>query len=121
MSEPVLHLFSSGLLSKWGFNDGDAPCDVLDWLEDNGHGWRIDWHPVLTRLVEQYLVPALDQKVDLAHISTSHNPVRAQAVDGTDTEECWAARQPDPPLTPEFVAIPMSTVLSVAQELGALG
>lgn len=116
----MLTLFSDSLLSKWGFNDGDCPGDVLDWLEANGYGWRIDWHSVLRKLVEDYLVPALDRKVELAYISTSHNPVRARAFDGQDVEECWFGRQPCPELIPEFVEIPMPVVLGVALELGAL-
>ena len=121
MSEPVLTLVSDGLLSKWGFNDGDAPCCVLEWLEENGHGWSIDWHSVLAKLVEDYLVPVLDQKVELAFICTNHNPVRARTVDGQDVEECWFSRQLEPELTPETVDVPMTVVLGVALELGALG
>ena len=119
--EPVFTLVSAGLLSKWGFNDGDCPDDVLAWLEENGHGWRVDWHPVLTKLVEDYLVPALDQEVELAHILTSHNPVRARTVNGADTEECWFGRQDSLELTPETVDVPMPVVLKVALELDALG
>lgn len=119
--EQVFTLVSDGLLSKWGFHDGDCPDDVLGWLEANGHGWRIDWHQVLTKLVEDYLVPALDQKVELARILTIHNPVRARTVDGRDVEECWYGRQPCPELTPVVVDVPMTVVLGVALELGALG
>jgi hypothetical protein len=114
VSEPALTLFSDGLLSKWGFNDGDAPDDFLGWLEDSGHGWRIDWHSVLVRLVRDYLVPALDQDVDVYPCETSHNPVRAETVNGREVGA-------DTELTPEFVEVPFPVVLGVALELGALG
>lgn len=122
--EPKLLLPSDGLLSKWGFNDGDAPADFLDWLEAGGHGWRIDWHPVLIRLVEDYLVPALDQQVTLAVIGTGHNPVRAETVNGTDAAGSWYRgndADPHPQLTPEYVEVPFWVVLGVARQLGALG
>lgn len=121
MDEPKLTLFADGLLSKWGFNDGDVPDDILDWLEAHGHGWRIEWHPVLKMLVERHLLPVLAQRVEIVNIGTNHNPVRAQTVDGTDVEGCWSGPQPEPTLTPEYVEIPMSEVAKIAAELGALG
>ena len=121
MDEPKLTLFSDGLLSKFGFNDGDAPDDVLDWLEANGHGWRIDWHTVLTALVERYLLPAIKQDVKIVHISTNHNPVRAQTVDGVDITGYYSDDLEDVELTPEYVEIPMSEVARIAAELGAIG
>lgn len=121
MDEPRFTLVSDGLLSKWGFNDGDCPDDVCDYITEAGWNF-IEWHPVLTKLVEDYLVPALDQRVELARISTAHNPVRASSVDGHDTEACWTGRNVsgEPELTPETVDVPMSVVVGVALELNAL-
>jgi hypothetical protein len=119
---PVVTLFSSGLLSKWGFSDGDAPDEWLDYCDDNG----IDlppaaWHPILRELVKQFLLPALAQEVTVTYGDTSHNPVRAQTVDGTDVDGRWYGDAEDIELTPECVEIPMSEVEKVARKLYPLG
>jgi hypothetical protein len=114
MSEPVLTLFSDSLLSKWGFNDGDDPDAWLDYCEANG----IDYNTVefpLAALVRQYLLPALDQDVSVVEIETSHNPIRAELVDGVDVTEAWYGRAPAPTLTPEYVDVPISEVAKLAR------
>jgi hypothetical protein len=118
--EPVLRLYSSCLLSKWGFNDGDEPDAWLDWCEENGVDYNIrDWHGTLRRLVREHLLPKLDQQVELVDIETSHNPVRAEKVDGVEID--WYADYPDGTLTPECVEITYSEVLRVAQRVRAEG
>ncbi|MDK0520378.1 hypothetical protein [Streptomyces sp. ML-6] len=113
MTEPSVTLFSDGLLSKWGFNDGDTPEQWLDWCETQG----ID-HTVLdfpwAALVRQHLVPVIEQDVAVVDIETIHNPIRAETVNGTDVTEAWAGRAPAPALTPEHVEVPMTEVLRVA-------
>ena len=115
--EPSLRLFSSGLLSKWGFSDGDTPDDWLDYLEDQGidagslRSWRND---VLPALVRRFLVPVLDQHVELVKLGTNHNPIRASKINGRDVEHLWHDDLPEM-LTPEFVEIPFSEVLKIAR------
>ncbi|MFH9816151.1 hypothetical protein [Streptomyces sp. NPDC017230] len=114
MNEPTLTLFSAGLLSKWGFNDGEDPEDWLDYCEANG----IDYNAVefpLVPLVRRYLLPALDQAVTVVEIETIHNPVRVDTVDGQDVTEVWRGRVPAPALTPEYVKVPMSEVAKLAR------
>ncbi|MEU1302800.1 hypothetical protein ACWEQC_21300 [Streptomyces shenzhenensis] len=114
MAEPHLTLFSSCLLSKWGFNDGCDPDDWLDYCEANG----IDYNAVdfpLVPLVRRYLLPVLDQDVTTVEIETNHNPIRAEKVDGVDVTEVWFGRAPAPPLTPEYVDVPMSEVAKLAR------
>jgi hypothetical protein len=118
--EPKLTLFSSGLLSKWGFNDGGAPDDWLDWCEEQGidwaalRGWRAH---VLPELVRRYLVPQITQNVMLVDIGTNHNPIRAQLVDGGDVTDWWYdSSGREPKLAPECVEVPFSKVLEVARE-----
>lgn len=117
-AEPRLLLTSASLLSKWGFNDGDAPDDWLDWCDDQGIDWRElpSWrHGILPALVRRFLLPALDQGVTVTEISTSHNPIRAQAVGTQDVEDCWHGDGPAVLLTPEYVEVPMTEVLRIAQ------
>jgi hypothetical protein len=117
VTEPCLRLFSSGLLSKWGFNDGDAPDDWLDYLEDQNIDFRTlrSWRDyVLPALVRRFLVPALDQYVDLVKIKTSHNPIRAEKINGRDVRDLWHDGI-DHLLTPEFTEVPFSEVLKIAR------
>lgn len=113
---PRVTLFSSSLLSKWGFNDGDAPDDWLDYCEAHG----IDYNEVdfpLTELVRRYLLPAIEQNVTAVEIETIHNPIRVETVDGVDVTEVWFGRAPEPTLTPEYVEIPIAEVARIAQEV----
>jgi hypothetical protein len=127
-----LVLISSGLLSKWGFSDGDVlDDDLYEELQEIGF-WEADLRSVgdpaeafslsdrvLIRLVREYLVPALDQDVEVVEIGSSHNPIRASKVDGVDVEGCWLGDQPDPALTPESVVVPTAEVLRVCREMMA--
>jgi hypothetical protein len=118
VSSPTLLLISDGLLSKWGFNDGDAPDDWLDWCEERGIDWFAlpSWRDeILPALVRRFLVPALDQDVKLTFISTNHNPIRAETVDGVNVEDRWYdSHDSGPALTPEWVEVEMEQILEVA-------
>lgn len=112
----VLRLRSAGLLSKWGFNDGDEPDDVADWLEADGIDYMaIRWRPVLQRLIREHLLPVLDQTVVAYDIETNHNPIRAETVDGVKVD---VYKTSDPPivLTPEYVDVPYSAVIAAVRE-----
>jgi hypothetical protein len=116
MTGGELTLASDGLLSKWGFNDGGLPDDLLDWLEaETGQARWESWHAVLRRLVADFLVPALDQGVELAFITTAHNPVRAGKVDGRDAEDLWYGSGL---LSPGSVRVPFPVVLRYLREEG---
>lgn len=128
MTETLI-LVSASLLSKWGFGDGDPFEAFTDWYHDR-HGDGLMRHcncksldlgvsddDLLRLLVRRYLVPALDQRVELVDIETSHNPVRATKVDGVDVEECWYGAAPAPALTPDAVEIPYEDVLKAVDEL----
>lgn len=109
-----LALFSSDLLSKWGFNDGDWPDHLLDWLDECGVDYtEVRWRPLLCELVRTRLLPVLEQRVKILQIETAHNPIRAESVDGVDVTECWYNRQPEPTLTPDCVTVPFDVVRSL--------
>jgi hypothetical protein len=106
-----LVLWADSLCSKWGFGDGDAPEAVEDWWEESGRGYAdLDWHPILIRLVRSYLLTALAQhhNVQVYEISTIHNPIRAEVIDGHPVD-CLAAAPPVS-LAPEYVVVPWDEV-----------
>lgn len=107
-------LFSSGLLSKWGFNDGDIPdqiCDALELAHDEP--WPTSWRAVLVDLVRRHVLPKLDQQVEVVEIVTNHNPIRATVVDGIDVRACWTdSDHPQPHLTPEQIEVPWHQVIA---------
>lgn len=120
--EPVtlpvtLALFSHCLLSKWGFNDGDTPDEVLDYCDDHGldYGDR-HWHDVLPMLVRTYLLPELEKHhtIELFDIGTNHNPIRASTVDGKDIDSY--ADNDEIHLTPEYVPVPMEAVIAAMRD-----
>jgi len=116
----TLRLHSAGLLSKWGFNDGDAPYDLLDWCDATGTDYPSSWHVTLVGLVKDFLLPVLDQDVEVEIIPTSHNPIRASTVDGADvTRFHYLSSDPaEPVLTPESVEVPYEEVLRRSQLSG---
>lgn len=113
VTQPHITLFSRCLLSKWGFNDGEAPDQWYDYCDSLGIDWTKLEYP-LSALVRKYLHPALDQAVTLCDIETSHNPIRAETVNGKDMTEVWYGRAPGPTLTPEAVDVAMADVLRLA-------
>ena len=115
-----VYLFSSSLLSKWGFNDGDAPCEWLDWIDEQGIDWGTVSHwrdGILPMLVRRYLLPKIEQDVTLVDISTNHNPIRAETVNGVDVTDWWYDTSGnEPKLTPEYVEVPMDEILQIDRE-----
>ena len=110
---PPLRLFSDGLLSKWGFNDGDEPDWLLDYCDDHGLDYPDAWHAALRTLVHEHLLPALDQRVEVYDIETIHNPIRAAYVDGVKvSDDVVYGRQDGPNLSPEWVEVPLDKVLA---------
>ncbi|WP_329114410.1 hypothetical protein [Streptomyces sp. NBC_01353] len=111
--EPTITLFSRDLLSKWGFNDGDDPDAWLDWCEQQGIDYNQLGYP-LAALVRRHLLPAIEQNVTVVDVESSHNPIRAEVVDGVDVFDVWRGRAPEPTLTPDHVDVPMGEVLRLA-------
>lgn len=113
MAEPHLKLFSRSLLSKWGFNDGEDPDAWMDWCDSQGIDWPQLTFP-LVALVRQHLLPAIEQDVTVVEIETSHNPIRVEAIDGSDVRHVWHGLVDEPALTPDHVEVPMAEVLRLA-------
>jgi hypothetical protein len=111
-----LTLYADDLCSKWGFNDGDMPEHVMAWCTENGIAWHdVDWHDVLRALVHEHLLPALAEhhEIEVYHIMTQHNPIRASRIDGEDID---AYRGPAPGLTPQLVTVPAEAVIALLRD-----
>jgi hypothetical protein len=108
----VLH--ADGLLSKWGFGDGDAPDAYLDYCEAHGR-MLSSWRALLPRIIREFVLPVLDQRVEIVVVGTNHNPVRAVTVDGVNVEALWDDDSGTdlPALTPESVTVPMSAIFAM--------
>ena len=109
----TVHFFTSSLLSKWGFGDGDD----LDWLYE--HNRDYDPHATLIECVRRKMLPALKQTVEIREIGCCHNPCRAGTVDGVDVTDLWydSSKTLDPPLSPEFVVMSGAEILEVAEAI----
>ena len=122
-----LKLDTSGLLSKFGFSDGDILIDWAgnredvvsmargsreppEWLNANIY----EYDAALVDLVQRFILPVLDQKVEWEVIGTSHNPIRAISVDGLDIDVIFEKFPKTWPslLTPKFVTIPEAEVIA---------
>lgn len=108
MTEPegVVEFVSQGLLSKFGFEDGDM---MLDFILD--HDFGVDFRELLIAVVERLLVPRLDQQVETYTIwATLHNPIRAKTIDGEPAD-------PFSTITPVIVEVAVADIISVARTL----
>jgi len=103
-----MRFYTEGLLSKFGFDDGDQ----LDLLLSVGD---VEEHHVLVEVVRQYVVPALHQSVTLQVVPTHHNPVRAATVNGDRVNIFRAEEVGRIKLTPEFVDVPDGYILAIAE------
>lgn len=113
--EPTLHLGSSSLLSKYGFDDGVIPDQVLDYLDEHGMAYPDDWHRILVRLVRIHLLPELlkHHVIEVEEIDAHHNPIRARSVDGVSIDTDLPASIT---LMPAYVLVPMAAVAREIQK-----
>jgi hypothetical protein len=114
-NEPTITLHASGLLSKWGFSDGETPDAWFDYLAEQGVDWDDAEWP-LTALVRRFLLPELAKHhaIEVYEIESIHNPIRASKVDGIEIDDYAATPQVD--LTPPWVDVPLSEALRIAHE-----
>lgn len=106
-----IYLASDGLLSKWGFEDGDVLENVLfkeheSWDRFYNDADLLTGHEELIRLVKTCLVPEIEMhhKLDVFEVEeTNHNPIRTRSVDGVEVDVYHA--QSTVTLTPEGVLL----------------
>lgn len=102
------HLNAESLCSKWGFGDGDA----LDewWWETYDEAPPFNTDDMLHALVIEHLVPEMRKAgwdPMIVRISTVHNPIRAEHLNGVTVDWYDSNVEFDPPIevwvTPEQV------------------
>lgn len=120
-------------MSRWGElipHDDAAGESCLCGCNEAAQGAEVEWRDYckahganptvldfpLVEIVQKYLIPRLDQQVTVAVIETSHNPIRVETIDGVDVSEQWYGREKESTLTPEYVEVPLSEALKIAQE-----
>lgn len=104
---------TNGLLSKWGFMDGDILEDFMfdSDLCDNDINQS---HKSLIKVVVDHVIPKLDQEVELSQISTIHNPIRAKSVDGKNVN--WYRDDGDI-LTPSVVEVSDDVIIEIIKSI----
>lgn len=96
---PPLHLDAEGLMSKWGFGDGDAFDDW--WWDTFDTNPPVNSDDILHALIVEYLMSALaaaGHRGELTRIGTSHNPIRLETLDGAEVDHYSPADHFDPPI-----------------------
>lgn len=131
MSGDAIAFYSEGLLSKWGFGDGDMLDDLLyaydfDFNQVTHFRPRGDIgltygtsHEILITVVCAFVIPKLDQRVEPYAISTIHNPIRAHRINGKLVPGAVIIGdvKHDFVLTPTIVEVDAVTILKVAHAL----
>ena len=74
------------------------------------HGLGVDNHDLLIAVVEQFVVPRLDQDVEIRTLPTLHNPIRVDRIDGEP-----AGLGDD--LTPECIDVAVADIIEIAERL----
>lgn len=111
----ILRLFSSGLTSKWGFDDGDV---LGDFKFDHGQQWKdVDVREALVQLVHTYLYPKMQEnhKYEYMVIESIHNPIRVTSIDGVDVDLYDSTKEYG--ITPEYVDVPWEHVGKIFDEI----
>jgi hypothetical protein len=115
---------TNGLCSKWGFQDGEMLDEFLEaagfsnfsTLDDDGEEQISFFHEVLITVVRDYVVPRLDQQVEVWELCGIHNPVVVRSVNGIPVD--WRGSA-EVRLTPETVEVADAIVLEIASRIQA--
>ena len=79
------------------------------------HLGAADLRELLADVVQQHVIPRLDQRVQTLRIPTVHNPIRATSVDGVAVN--WTPEKGNgPQLTPATVCVMAADILSCARK-----
>lgn len=101
----VIDFYAEDLLQKFGFGDGDM---LYDFVKE--HDLGVDDRGLLMAVVEQLVVPQLDQAVETYTLCTLHNPIRARTIDGEEASIYST-------LTPEYIEVSEADIIRIARTL----
>lgn len=104
-----MRLYTQGLLSKWGFDDGDCLYDI-EGMPD------VNCRHLLADVVRAHVLPKMKQRIEVVQIETCHNPMRAKTVDGVNVEDKWYDANFEMPLEPDFVDVDDVLILTMAKQ-----
>lgn len=115
MADTSLVLDAESLMSKWGFDDGDA-LDEWWWDRFNtSPGFKTD--ELLYALVLAYLMPAVraaGHEIELVRIETVHNPVQARSLDDAEVDYYGVECHFNPPVR---VSVSVDQVLDMVTKI----
>ncbi|MHB1167781.1 MAG: hypothetical protein ACYC28_00700 [Longimicrobiales bacterium] len=100
---------TASLYQRSGFKGGELLRDAFPGLGAS------ELRELLVDVVRGYVLPQLDQDVQVLQIPTVHNPVRATNVGGQSVT--WTAEfGTGPTLTPKVVRVPVADVYTAARK-----
>lgn len=108
---PPLEIVTASFCCKWGFEEL-----LSDFGEDCELYFEVDKGELLYQLCNRYVVPSIDQKVEVVRNSSGHNQVRFKTVDGVEVD--WSNDRQDGLITPEQISVPAEDVIALCNELG---
>ncbi len=101
----VVEFYPEGLLHKFGFGDGDMLYEVVE-----EHALHVDHQDLLIAVVEELVVPQLNQTVETYTMVSLHNPIRVGTIDGEEADSSST-------LTPQIVKVPIADIIRIARTL----
>lgn len=102
---------TEGLLSKWGFLDGNK---FSEFLLENFREY-INSHALLIVILKKYVIPQIKSKLEIVEISTAHNPVRTRSVDDVKVDWYDPGDSARIEIDPQYVEVPDEILLQEAQ------
>lgn len=102
--------YTTELLSKWGFGDGDA---IGDFLYENGLKSSLNKHELLIKIYRKFVEPNIDQDIVIQTIGTTHNPLRASLVDGVVVD--WYDPNFFLKIDPEYIDVSIDDIGTLTQ------
>ncbi len=111
-------IFTNGLLSKWGFNDG-SPWESASGAVQDAIFERLTYEQqiaLFTDVLKKHVLPKLDQKVEEMAIGMGHNNWRARIIDGRDVHELWCeTSRTEDFLSPASIEVPDAVILDMIE------
>ena len=104
-----MRFYLDGLLSKWGFCDGDI---LEDLVFDNNID--CDEHELLIKVIKGKVIPEVKDNIVLYTIGTNHNPIRATEVNGVTVN--WYGKN-NIEFSQEFVDVDDKDIIDIARQV----